>query len=141
MKTILVVDDDERIGRIIGQTLRRRGYSVVIAPNALEAHRLITEDRRQVDLILLDLNMPGIQGEILFEVLRTFHAKTQVIVCSVLPLEEQARRVPEALGYYDKADRFSLLFQQIKAAFGEKDEMSTRLPLTERWPENNAART
>lgn len=118
MKTILVVDDDERIRRILGQMLRGRGFNVVHANNAIEAHRLVTEEKQSVDLILLDINMPAVPGDILYEVLQAFHHKTKVIVCSVLPVEEQSKRVPDAADYYDKSESFGVLIQKIERALG-----------------------
>jgi two-component system KDP operon response regulator KdpE len=58
--TILVVDDEPQLRRAMKATLTDLGYSVVEAKTGEEALNLLR--RETVDLILLDLNMPGIGG-------------------------------------------------------------------------------
>lgn len=112
METILVVDDDEKINRMLTLILRRKGFEVMRAKDATSAHELL-KSGRQIDLVLLDLNMPGVQGEELKQVIDTFHYKTRVMVCSVLPVEEQTKRVPHAADYYDKSESFSVLIAKV----------------------------
>ncbi len=58
--TILVVDDEPQLRRAMKATLTDLGYSVIEAKTGEEALNLLR--RETVDLILLDLNMPGIGG-------------------------------------------------------------------------------
>jgi two-component system KDP operon response regulator KdpE len=58
--TILVVDDEPQLRRAMKATLTDLGYSVIEAKTGEEALNLLR--REAVDLILLDLNMPGIGG-------------------------------------------------------------------------------
>src|SRR6185437_3553857 len=58
--TILVVDDEPQLRRAMKATLADLGYSVIEAKTGEEALTLLR--RETVDLILLDLNMPGIGG-------------------------------------------------------------------------------
>ena len=120
MKTILVVDDEERIRRMLSLMLRRKGFHVIKVNDAIAAHQLLREGQK-VDLVLLDINLPEIQGDTLNEILQSFHYKTRVIVCSVLPIEEQSKRIPNALDYYDKSESFSVLMHKIEMVF--KNEM------------------
>jgi DNA-binding response OmpR family regulator len=60
MKNILVVDDDEAVVWAIRTTLQLHGYTVNSADNGLAALRQIQE--RPPDLILLDIEMPGMDG-------------------------------------------------------------------------------
>lgn len=57
---ILIVDDDSEIRKITGIYLENEGYEVLKAENGEEAIKLITE--KEVDLILLDIMMPGMDG-------------------------------------------------------------------------------
>ncbi|MBL8012796.1 MAG: response regulator [Candidatus Omnitrophica bacterium] len=116
MKTIMVVDDDERMRRILWEMLRKRGFHVIKARDAVDAHHLLTEGGL-VDLVLLDINMPEVSGDTFNEVIQSFHFKTPVIVCSVLPIEEQIRRIPDARDYYDKSESFDVLIDKIDTAF------------------------
>lgn len=58
--TILVVDDEPQLRRAMKATLADLGYSVIEAKTGEEALNLLR--RETVDLVLLDLNMPGIGG-------------------------------------------------------------------------------
>jgi CheY-like chemotaxis protein len=59
---ILVVDDDEDIRNITAMALGYMGYSVEVAADGLMASRLLLEGLRP-SLVLLDLMMPGMDGE------------------------------------------------------------------------------
>ena len=58
--TILVVDDEPQIRRVLRATLSSNGYDVIEAKNGQEAIEMVIRDRP--DLILLDVNMPDMSG-------------------------------------------------------------------------------
>src|SRR3989337_2798114 len=60
MTSVLVVDDDAQIVRALRTGLRARGHDVLTAPNGETA--LDTLSRAGVDLVILDLGLPGIDG-------------------------------------------------------------------------------
>lgn len=60
-KTIAIIEDDEHIGNIIEKNLWREGYEVVRAYSGTEANYLL--EKQKIDLILLDLMLPGLSGE------------------------------------------------------------------------------
>jgi two-component system KDP operon response regulator KdpE len=58
--TILVVDDDSQIRRVMRNALSSHGYTIIEARNGEEALKKVRADR--LDLIILDLNMPDMDG-------------------------------------------------------------------------------
>ena len=60
-QTILVVEDNENTSRLLETILRSAGYEVIRAPDAEEGLRVL-EGEASVDLILLDLFLPGADG-------------------------------------------------------------------------------
>ena len=76
---LLIVDDDEPVRTACAEIAEGMGFSVVIAVNATEAQSIL--NRRPVDLMLLDLKLPGRSGglELLAEV-KSLHPQTAVIV-------------------------------------------------------------
>jgi CheY-like chemotaxis protein len=58
--TILVVDDEPQIRRVLQAALSSNGYDVIEAKNGKEAITAVL--REHPDLILLDVNMPGMSG-------------------------------------------------------------------------------
>ena len=61
MKTILIIDDDLHIGNMLEEILRKEGYGVLRAYSGTEA--LLVLSKETPDLVLLDLMLPGLQGE------------------------------------------------------------------------------
>jgi len=57
---ILLIDDDERLARMVGEFLRQSGYSVTHAPTA--AQGLSTLKDAQIHLVVLDLMLPDMDG-------------------------------------------------------------------------------
>ncbi len=60
MKSILVVDDDDPIRRLIELELKDEGYQVLTASNAQDALKLVQTE--PLDLVILDIRMPGMDG-------------------------------------------------------------------------------
>jgi two-component system response regulator (stage 0 sporulation protein F) len=60
MKTILVVDDDDAIRMLIEMELKDEGYQVITASNAKDALKLV--ETEPMDLVILDIRMPGMDG-------------------------------------------------------------------------------
>ncbi len=58
-KCILVADDDKEIREILGLLLSSEGYAVLTAEDGIQAAELASED---IDLYILDVNMPGQSG-------------------------------------------------------------------------------
>jgi DNA-binding response OmpR family regulator len=69
MFRIMVVDDDPNILKLMTRVLERNGYEPIPAKNAFEALDLL--DKKQVDLMVLDIMMPGKDGIALTEELRS----------------------------------------------------------------------
>jgi two-component system, OmpR family, KDP operon response regulator KdpE len=77
---VLVVDDDPQMLRAVSNALRAREYAVLTANDGESALDLLAED--EVDLILLDLGLPGLEGHDVIERLRSW-SQTPIIVLSV----------------------------------------------------------
>lgn len=59
---ILVVDDDPTLQRVVSRFLEVEGFSPISATNGLEALAFLRDGGRRVDVILLDLRMPVMDG-------------------------------------------------------------------------------
>lgn len=67
MSTILIADDEARIRRLVSDFLKRDGHTILEAADGKAALELIENRRPTLDLAILDVMMPGMDG---FEVLR-----------------------------------------------------------------------
>jgi two-component system KDP operon response regulator KdpE len=80
VKTILVVDDERQITRMLRASLQSSGYQVILAHNGLEAYERFEAARP--DLVITDLAMPEMTGLELTRAIRKL-ALTPIIVLSV----------------------------------------------------------
>lgn len=87
-KKILVVDDDPELHNLIGFALRREGYDVIDALDAFEGLDMIKEN--QVDLALLDVMMPKMDGLEMLSRLREQNKELRVVIMTALSTPEAA---------------------------------------------------
>jgi two-component system KDP operon response regulator KdpE len=85
---ILVVDDEVQILRAVHRALAARGYTVVTAPDGEDA--IAEVEAAMPDLVVLDLNLPGIDG---MEVCRRLRTRTQVPILILSVREDEAGKV------------------------------------------------
>ena len=83
---VLVVDDDSQMRRAVTNALTARGYAVVTATSGEAALSVMAEE--QLDLVLLDLGLPGIEGHEVIKRLRSW-SELPVIVISVRETQEE----------------------------------------------------
>jgi len=80
--TILVVDDEEMVLNVTKQMLEHIGYHVLTAGSGRDAVTLARELGDELDLVVLDATMPGMDGEETFRALRKLRTDLPVAFCS-----------------------------------------------------------
>ena len=76
--TILVVDDDAASGDIVSRLLVREGYATRVASSGVECLRILRTER--IDLLLLDVMMPGMDGLQVCAALHAEHSRVPIIL-------------------------------------------------------------
>jgi CheY-like chemotaxis protein len=89
-RVALVVDDEDLVQETVRAALERGGYAVLVAGSGIEAVELMKERGADVDLVLLDLAMPGMSGEEALDRIRAIRPDVPVAICSGHP-EAQVR--------------------------------------------------
>jgi DNA-binding NtrC family response regulator len=97
-RTVLVVDDEDQLLRLMTRLIERTGRPVLAAANAAEARALFQKHVGEIGLVLLDVTMPGGDGaEKLLPEFSAARPDLQVVVTSgdAMPpsLEEELERV------------------------------------------------
>lgn len=118
MRTVLIVDDEKYIRQIYKKVINAASstvFRVLESRDAIDATECIL--MQEVDLILLDIRMPGIKGGQLFKIIREYRPNIKVIVASVYPIEEQKKIIPQAYDYYDKSEGPVSLLDKVVHAF------------------------
>jgi CheY-like chemotaxis protein len=92
--SILVVEDDSVTRETVGSVLEEEGYRVVLARNGAEALLAVAEDKP--DLVLTDMNMPGLDGLAVLGGVRARHPDLPVVMFTAdqtANTEREARRL------------------------------------------------
>jgi DNA-binding response OmpR family regulator len=94
---ILVVEDDPPVRELIDDVLREEGYDVVVAHDGASALRVL--ESLKVDLITLDLDLPGLTGSDFLRLLQRRKIKIPpvVMVTSHTPVGRQLRKMAQAV--------------------------------------------
>ena len=123
--SVLVIDDEEDIIRLLRYNLEKEGYSVDTAPNGIDA--LKKAGTNSYDLIILDIMMPGMDGYDVCKKLRTHptHLQTPIIF-----LTARVGELDEILGLELGADDYiqkpispRVLLARVKRILRRKDEL------------------
>ncbi|MER1998283.1 MAG: response regulator [Lysinibacillus sp.] len=97
MKKILIVDDQQGIRALLNEIFQREGFETVQCGNGLQAVQLVQE--QQFDLMLLDMNLPGLHGiEVLKEVRNDLQQKVPIMMMTAYGEQDL---IEEALSYQD----------------------------------------
>lgn len=117
MNTILVVDDDVYIGDMLEEALRKEGYRVLRAYSGSEALLLLASVRP--DLVLLDLMLPGLNGE---EVLSAIQGIPVIVVSARAEVEDKVSLLlGGAADYVTKPFEMQELLARIAVQFRKTD--------------------
>jgi PAS domain S-box-containing protein len=114
---ILLVEDEEMVANIGRQMLERLGHRVVVAQSGDEALALYEKRRAEIDLVILDMIMPGMGGGAVFDRIRAIHPQAAVLLSSGYSLNGQALEIMKrgCRGFIQKP--FSI--EQLKQKIGE----------------------
>ena len=119
---VLAVDDNATIRKAISMRLGSKGYDVVTAPDGPRALELV--ERRPFDLVLLDLQLPGMRGEEVLEELRRRYSQTQLpVIMLAASADRNDIRRSLSLGandYVTKPGELPMLLARIKTQLSLK---------------------
>ena len=119
-ETILLVDDEENFLELGREALSIVGYNVLTAPNAETALELYKKELGKIDIILLDIAMPGIGGLICIDRLIEINPEAKIIIISgyskeIMSVSQQAK----TKSFLPKPFNISDLLQRIRKVLDE----------------------
>jgi two-component system cell cycle sensor histidine kinase/response regulator CckA len=82
LETILVVDDQEVVRKVVVEVLEQANFLVLTADSGVTAIKLAQETSQTIDLLLSDVNMPGMSGPDLGEILKKARPNMHVMLMS-----------------------------------------------------------
>lgn len=123
IKKILIIDDSALMRRVLSDIISSDKRFIVedLASNGLEGFDLVTRENHNYDAIILDINMPKMNGIEFLEVLERHHIKATVIVVSTIA-KEGAKETIRALelGAFDFVTKPDSFYEAKSDRFKEK---------------------
>jgi two-component system cell cycle sensor histidine kinase/response regulator CckA len=115
-ETVLLVDDEPMIIEIGEALLTKLGYRVVTAGNGEEAVKLFQRNDAAIDLVILDMIMPGMDGSQVFKHIREICPTVPVLLSSGYALSGKAEQIMKSgcNGFIQKPFKVSELSQKIR---------------------------
>ncbi len=98
--TVLVIDDESRMRKLIKDFLMQKGYSILEAGDGEEALQVFTENQNKINLILLDVMMPKLDG---WSVLRQIRQSSKV---PIIMLTARGEEQDELFGFELGVDEY-----------------------------------
>jgi len=116
--TVLIIDDEDMLRLPIASMLRRKGYSILETSDGASGVDLFKASAAEIDIVLLDLTLPGISGKEVLEILRKIRPSIKVILSTAYGRDRAFRDVtePESVYYLRKPykiDELTALLQEV----------------------------
>ena len=93
--TVLVIDDEEAIRDVVRDLLASRGFHVLTADDGARGIEVFAENADKIDLVLLDMTMPGLDGGQVLRAIAAQRPQVKVIISSGYAQEHVAERLAE----------------------------------------------
>jgi len=91
--TVLLVDDEEAVLQVGSEMLKRLRYDPFSAKEGTEAVEMYRNNLGKIDLVILDMIMPGMSGSQTFDKIKEIHPDAKVLLSSGYSIEGQAREI------------------------------------------------
>jgi two-component system cell cycle sensor histidine kinase/response regulator CckA len=120
-ETILLVDDEDMIIEVGQALLQRLGYQVIAAKSGKEAIDIVHHSAPHIDLVILDMVMPGLDGGKTFDVIRGIRPDMPVMLCSGYAINERTNHIMRkgCNGFIQKPFNASRISQKIRHVLDE----------------------
>jgi CheY-like chemotaxis protein len=93
--TILLVDDEEMVLDVNVKVLKKLGYSVLEAKSGKEAVCAYKENKDEIDMVILDMVMPGMNGGEVYDIMKEINKDVKVLLSSGHGMDGQAKQILE----------------------------------------------
>ena len=112
---VLVIDDEQALREVLAEILEIAGISALCAESGEEGTALFLAHREQVEVIFLDLHLPGMGGQATFRALRKLDPTIHIIVMSGQPeyLTMAEFSGQEHLSYLEKPFTLDVLMTRV----------------------------
>jgi PAS domain S-box-containing protein len=116
VETILIVDDEQAIIEVTKELLEAKGFRVMAAGSGQEAVAVYREKKDSIDLIILDMIMPGLGGSKTYDQLFAIDPGVKILLASGYSIDGEAQRIIDkgCKGFIQKPFRINELAHKIR---------------------------
>jgi PAS domain S-box-containing protein len=121
-ETVLLVDDEATIIEVMQKALLLTGFKVLVARGGEEAVEVFKKNRERIDIVILDMIMPGMGGGKVFDSLRAIQPGVKVVLSSGYSIDGEASQIMArgCNGFIQKPFGIKELSQKIREVMGAK---------------------
>lgn len=116
IENILTIDDDEHILQLYKELLEYIGYKVYTANNGQDGLDIYVEKKDKIDLVILDMIMPGLSGGDTFDKFREINPNVKIVLSSGCSINEDVTKIINrgCNGFIQKPFSMEEFFQKIR---------------------------
>ena len=120
--TLLLIDDEDMILEVTQAMLKSLGYHVIIARGGQEAIDAICNTKINIDMVILDMIMPGMDGGTTFDRIHEIHPEIPILLSSGYAINSQANEIIQrgCSGFIQKPYNISELSSKVHQMLREK---------------------
>jgi len=122
-RTILVVEDEDPLRRPVAKILQNRGFTVIEAVDGYAALKMIGSIQKHIDILLLDITLPGAPSRQVFEQAKRLRPEMKVIVTSAYSKEVATTSLAATVDHfirkpYGPGDLMNIIHQSLREPLG-----------------------
>jgi DNA-binding response OmpR family regulator len=122
MRKVFIIDDEKDFRKKYKKLFRAEGYKVLVAPDFVEVANILMREKSNIGLIVLDINLPEVDGRDISEIIDEYAPELPILVSSVIPIRDQKLRIRKAFAYHNKLDGEEALLKKVRSYLGDPKE-------------------
>lgn len=118
-ETILFIEDDDGIQRVVKEVLEPLGYRILLANDGQQGIKLYHDQQAQIALVMLDLMLPKVSGKDVFKQLRAINPKVKILINSGVSDPPLLQDLTDIAGFIEKPFDYQTLVKAVRQACGK----------------------
>ncbi|RMF57115.1 MAG: response regulator [Calditrichaeota bacterium] len=120
---LLIVDDEYNIRSMLQEVFEMKGYKVYTAANGKEAVDIYDQHQAKIDLVILDMVMPVMDGKTTFKELKKRNKDQKILVISGYSEREDLQEILQngVLGFLSKPFQLNEIINKVESIIKEKE--------------------
>ena len=121
-ETVLLADDEDVVVDVGEQLLKKMGYEVLTARSGKQAVEICTKNKDEIDIVILDMIMPDMDGDKTFDMLKEIKPDIKVLLSSGYSINSRSAEILKrgCNGFIQKPFNIKALSKKLRDILDEK---------------------